>query len=179
MFNPFQRACAQHYADGDFAHVETLDQARDQHDTLFTFLMIELASSEDCDSRAEAVRRVDMANDNLREVLDALQEMDDVTVADRENPAPVATVTLRFCPEAWIRDYAVAVDSDQPDSWTVPLAEFLDQFPTRDDWHENHEARDDMRTAWSAPRWIRDWSGPFEVELADDEDPWAQHATEA
>ncbi|MHA3790543.1 hypothetical protein [Sphingomonas sp. YL-JM2C] len=178
MLNAFQRACAQHYADGDFAHVETLDQVREQGDTLFTFLMVELSSSEDCDGRDESVRRVDTAIDNLRDVLDALQAMDDGMTG---NPAPapaIATVTLRFCPQAWIRDHAVAVDCEHPDSWTVPLPGFLDQFPTPEEWHENHDLRDGMRAARSAPRWIRDWSGPFEVELAGDQDPWSQHAAD-
>ncbi len=180
MLNPFQRACAQHYADGDFAHIETLDQAREQRDTLFTFLMIELSSSEDCDSRDEAVRRIDTAIDNLRDALEALRDTNGGTAAaaDPGTAPAVATVTLRFFPQAWIRDYAVAVDCEHPDNWTVPLSDFLDQFPTRDDWHERHEARDEMRTAGSAPRWIKDWSGPFEVELAGDEDPWTRHAAD-
>lgn len=178
MLNPLQRVCARHYADGDFAHVETLDQAREQHDTLFTFLMIELSTSEDCDSRDEAVRRVDTAIDNLRDVLEALQDMDDKTAVDPGPRPAVVTVTLRFCPQVWIRDYAVAADCEHPDSWTVPLPDFVGLFPTLEDWQENHEARDEMRTARSAPRWIRDWSGPFEVELVGDEDPWPRSSAD-
>ncbi|MDF0491509.1 hypothetical protein PX554_25660 [Sphingomonas sp. H39-1-10] len=73
MLNPFQRACADSYGGGDFAHVKNLEQAREAGDTLFTFLMIELASSEGCDSAEEAVRRLDMAAADIQGVAEAVQ----------------------------------------------------------------------------------------------------------
>ncbi|AOH87124.1 hypothetical protein AWL63_23400 (plasmid) [Sphingomonas panacis] len=73
MLNPFQRACATTFAEGDFAHVESLDDAREAGDTLFTFLMIELSSSEGCDSADEAARRLDMAIDQIQGVAEAVQ----------------------------------------------------------------------------------------------------------
>lgn len=76
MLNPFQRLCADRYADGDFAHIENLAQAREAGDTLFTFLMIELASSEDCDSQAEALRRLDQAIANIEDVASAVRASD-------------------------------------------------------------------------------------------------------
>lgn len=51
MFNPFQRACANAYSEGEFAHVADIEQVRAMRDTLFTFLMIELGTTEDCDTR--------------------------------------------------------------------------------------------------------------------------------
>ncbi|HEX7855003.1 MAG TPA: hypothetical protein VF503_15040 [Sphingobium sp.] len=73
MLNPIQRICADTYAEGDFAHVETLDDAREAGDTLFTFLMIELSSPEGCDSDEEAARRLEMAIDQIRGVADAVE----------------------------------------------------------------------------------------------------------
>lgn len=73
MLNPYQRACADAYGSGDFAHVESLDDAREAGDTLFTFLMIELSSSEGCDDRDEAVRRLDMAVADIQGVAEAVQ----------------------------------------------------------------------------------------------------------
>ena len=73
MFNPFQRACAAAYGDGDFAHVESLGDVREMQDTLFTFLMIELGTGEGCTDRVEAVRRLEMAQANIEEVLVAIQ----------------------------------------------------------------------------------------------------------
>lgn len=73
MFNPFQRTCAATYGDGDFAHVQNIDEARDAHDTLFTFLMVELDTAEGCTDREEAVRRLEMAQANIQDVIDAVQ----------------------------------------------------------------------------------------------------------
>jgi hypothetical protein len=73
MLNPFQRACGDVYGGGDFAHVQDVEQAREAGDTLFTFLMIELASTEGCDSADEAVRRLDMALADIQGIADAIQ----------------------------------------------------------------------------------------------------------
>ena len=89
----------------------------------------------------------------------------------RSPSAPV--VELIFRPQAWVNDYAIAVDPESPDVWTVSLALFLERFPTEEDWSSFHQDRDDLRFEGSAPKWIRDWSGPFEVDLADcATDPW-------
>lgn len=73
MLNPFQRACADVYGGGDFAHVPDIEQAREAGDTLFTFLMIELASTEGCDSAEEAVRRLEMAVVDILGIARAIQ----------------------------------------------------------------------------------------------------------
>ena len=73
MLNPFQRACADVYGGGDFAHIQDVEEAREAGDTLFAFLMIELASSEGCDSADEAVRRLDMAVADIQGVAEAVQ----------------------------------------------------------------------------------------------------------
>ena len=75
MFNAFQRACADAYSDGDFAHVADMGQVRAVRDTLFTFLMIELGAAEDCDTREEAVRRLEMAIGNIQDVIAAIEKI--------------------------------------------------------------------------------------------------------
>lgn len=87
-----------------------------------------------------------------------------------------STVKLRFAPQVWVNHYAVHVDPEDPDTWDVPLALLLERFPTEQDWHDRHHERDDMRLEGTAPRWVRDWSGPFEVEIVDGADPWADAA---
>lgn len=72
MLNLFQRACADVYGSGDFAHVQTIEEAREAGDTLFTFLIIELASSEGCNNAEEAVRRLDMAVADIQGVAEAV-----------------------------------------------------------------------------------------------------------
>jgi hypothetical protein len=109
------------------------------------------------------------SDDDLRRAYGELAP--DETDTDHIDGGP--TVTLQFRPQAWIRDNAVDVDPEQPDTWDVPLSLLRTRFPTAEDWHEDHRARDDMRFEGQAPRWIRDWSGPFEVELATEAaDPW-------
>ena len=54
--NQYQTAAQAAYAKGEF--IVNGDVFKDVGDTLYTALMIELATSEDCDSRDEAVRRV-------------------------------------------------------------------------------------------------------------------------
>ena len=75
MFNPFQHACANAYSEGDFAHVQDIEQVRAMHDTLFTFLMIELSPAEDCDTREEALRRMTVAIGNIQDVGAAIEKI--------------------------------------------------------------------------------------------------------
>lgn len=77
-------------------------------------------------------------------------------------------VILHFVPEAWVNDYAVVVDPEGGCEWTVARKLFLENFPSEDDWNERNQVRDDMRFEGTAPAWVRDWTGPFEVELVDD-----------
>lgn len=75
LFNPWQTVTAKTYGDGDYAWMLEPEHVPDQKaldkalaecgDTLFKFLMIELASSEDCDSDHEAQRRVRKAQEQL------------------------------------------------------------------------------------------------------------------
>ena len=94
---------------------------------------------------------------------------DEPKTADR---ASRPTVNLRFRPQAWVNDYAISVDPEHPDTWDVPLAMLLKRFPTEQDWNDHHNDRDDMRFEGTASQWVRDWSGPFEVEIADGYQPW-------
>lgn len=75
MFNPFQRTCADAYCEGDFAHVEDIEQVRAVRDTIFAFLMIELGTTEDCDTREDALRTLAMAIGNIQDVAAAIEKM--------------------------------------------------------------------------------------------------------
>jgi hypothetical protein len=66
-----QKIARDNYANGEFAHFETHEEASDGvGDTLFEFIMREL---EDCDSRREAVRRMETAKSEIKEVIEALR----------------------------------------------------------------------------------------------------------
>jgi hypothetical protein len=80
IFNAWQRAVARTYDGGDYAYLaEQAEVSRenlvDCGDTLFTFLMIELADQDDCASQEEAVRRVARARDQLDAAIAALEAL--------------------------------------------------------------------------------------------------------
>ncbi|MCA3267717.1 MAG: hypothetical protein ING19_16780 [Azospirillum sp.] len=80
--------------------------------------------------------------------------------------AETARVIARFTPQAWIRDYAVEVDREGPDTWdaTAYLLSSFENAKIRC-MHDNNYASDDLHLDPNAPAWIRDWHGPFEVEV--------------
>ena len=75
---PWSKTAAQIYCGGDFSHFATTTEI-DRGDLaacgdgLFRFLMTELSAEEDCDSREEAVRRLESARRNLDEVIVAIE----------------------------------------------------------------------------------------------------------
>jgi hypothetical protein len=78
--NDWQKAIAQTYSDGDYAHFAETGEIGDSEldrcgDTLFEFLMLELSDAEDCDSLEEAVRRVESACCQLDDALRVLQAL--------------------------------------------------------------------------------------------------------
>lgn len=72
MLNKWQLGCRDAYAGGDFNYVTTIDECREVGDTLFLFLMLELADKEGCDSFEEACQRLENAQRDIQVVLDAL-----------------------------------------------------------------------------------------------------------
>lgn len=69
-------------------------------------------------------------------------------------------ITVTFIPQAWIRDYAYNVDIDGPNTWEVPV-EMVEGI--RPDSHES----DNLRHHENAPKWVKDWSGPFYITWED------------
>lgn len=71
----------------------------------------------------------------------------------------------RFVPQAWINGYAVAVDPEGPTEFDVtPKIERLGRdlaLKLRDDSYET----DELRELETAPLWVRNWPGPFVVEV--------------
>jgi hypothetical protein len=68
-----QQRVARFYADGCFAHVKSVEEAYEVGDTLFTFCILETA---DCDAEdmAEAVRRLSIARDQLKTLVNDIKE---------------------------------------------------------------------------------------------------------
>ena len=70
-----------------------------------------------------------------------------------------------FHPQAWQDDYAVAVDPEGEIAFDV-TSEVISLGRTaalklQDDQYDT----DDLRNAAAAPQWIKDWSGPFYIEV--------------
>lgn len=99
-------------------------------------------------------------------------------LSDVQESPPIAgslepsVVTLTFRPQAWIRDYAVSVDASGPTDWSVRRSLILQRFPTKADWRARADERDNLRFEGTAAPWIRNWPGPFEVEIAESENVW-------
>jgi len=71
--SPWQQAVAKTYGNGDFAHITSVDEAREVGDTLFLFLMIELDEKEGCDSAPEAGIRLNNALGDVELALRAVE----------------------------------------------------------------------------------------------------------
>jgi hypothetical protein len=76
--NAWQKSIARSYGGGDYAHIADQGEVRSDDlgtcgDTLFRFLMVELADGEDCDTQEEAVRRVARARDQLNDAISVLE----------------------------------------------------------------------------------------------------------
>lgn len=74
------------------------------------------------------------------------------------------SITVHFQPEAWINDYAVAVDDEGPDAWVV-TDDTASMIATMD---EAHDDLDFVRGDENAPEWVREWQGPFEITIVDE-----------
>jgi hypothetical protein len=79
--NKAQKTVLRIYENGEFAHLaqcksadEFSDELENCGDGLLRFLMVELASSEDCDSIDTAADRVRSAMRQLTKVVDALEK---------------------------------------------------------------------------------------------------------
>jgi hypothetical protein len=81
--NLAQRIALNTYAEGDFAHLELecedsasklAEKAAQVGDTLFEFIIKELASSEDCENIEEAVRRIAGAENQLFDLRTRLEK---------------------------------------------------------------------------------------------------------
>ena len=76
--NAWQKQIARSYGGGDYAYLAERSEIGpaaldDCGDTLFRFLMVELADSEDCDTLEEAIRRCESARQQLDDAISVLQ----------------------------------------------------------------------------------------------------------
>lgn len=80
-----------------------------------------------------------------------------------------ARLRCTFIPQRWggrKNDYAYPADPEGEDTWLVPMLEVeeLTGCTGTENLDDDPFARDELRHAKSAPQWVKDWPGPFEVE---------------
>lgn len=75
-------------------------------------------------------------------------------------------IRCTFFPQAWVRDTAMQVDPQGPDTWTMTLLEMEETTGVSDpeELDDHPYQRDDLRLSKNAPDWVKNWSGPFEIE---------------
>ena len=75
-----------------------------------------------------------------------------------------------FHPQAWVNDYAIDVDPQGDTSWdlTPAYVEQLQRSMTHPEevLEANTYESDELRQDPAAPKWVRDWCGPFYVEVS-------------
>lgn len=71
-------------------------------------------------------------------------------------------VTVRFTPQAWVKDTAIECDAVGPREFLVPEAD----AKVEGAWMQDRSAASDtLKNHRNAPRWIHGWSGPFDIEI--------------
>lgn len=80
-------------------------------------------------------------------------------------------IECTFEPQIWgglKQDYAYPADPEGDLQWTVGMDEVtsltgVSDMDDMDDMDNDPCARDELRRAASAPKWIKEWHGPFEI----------------
>lgn len=81
--------------------------------------------------------------------------------------ALMPTIRATFHPQAWVNDYALDADPEGAVSWEVTPAYLAELFEKLGEevLESNTYESDDLRYDPAAPEWVRNWGGPFWVEL--------------
>jgi hypothetical protein len=92
-----------------------------------------------------------------------LLDLSDVFDADYD--PDTSDVRVRFQPEVWVRDQATSVDIERENEWLVSedtaalIAHAL----------ANDTDLDFVRDDEFAPKWVKDWPGPFTIETVQED----------
>lgn len=82
-------------------------------------------------------------------------------------PADGPRVIAHFQPQAWVKDYAIDVDASGETEWDI-TAEIIAMDPEKaQDIKDDSDESDAFTGSKSAPAFVRDWSGPYHVSVAD------------
>jgi hypothetical protein len=86
------------------------------------------------------------------------------------NPRP-ERFRARFYPQAWQNKYAIAVDPEGETEFDV--TEEVEAILANDGEipEADTDQSDELKDAANAPKWVRDWSGPFYIEVIEIKTP--------
>ena len=83
-------------------------------------------------------------------------------------------VVVTFTPQEWVNDYAMEIDPKGEDSWTIATKEFeeitgltLSDYEDPDEIDLDTTEGDNLKYSSTAPKWVKEHSGPFRVECND------------
>jgi len=81
----------------------------------------------------------------------------------------VTTIVCTFVPQYWggpKYDYVYPADPEGDTVWEMPMTEVTQLTSVSNMQHMDNDpyARDDLRHSKNAPQWVKNWSGPFEIE---------------
>ncbi len=62
-----------------------------------------------------------------------------------------------FVPQIWVHDYAMEVDPQGPTHWHI----------RPDEIDLSQDENDYLRYSDTAPKWVQEWAGPFEIYAVD------------
>jgi len=77
------------------------------------------------------------------------------------------TVTATFGPQVWVKDDALDTDPEGETDIDVTVEVLLMGSKAAREVEDYRDSSDEFQSAVLAPDWIRDWKGPFYVEVAD------------
>lgn len=80
------------------------------------------------------------------------------------NPRP-ERFRARFHPQAWQNDYAISVDPEGETEFDVTAEVEASLGEGREIPDDDSYDSDELRHAANAPKWIREWSGPFYIQV--------------
>lgn len=156
------------YEQGEFIHLTSIEESKSCGDLLVPFVLAEASDAGvGSDAREALTRMLRSAARQLEEVASQLEALDSTEAAAAAAADGGPMVKLRFQPQAWQNDYAIEADAEGEVRWSIPLSDpVFDDARTRGGLPEDDRYESDaLREHLLAPKWMRDWSGPFYVRI--------------
>lgn len=74
-------------------------------------------------------------------------------------------IVAEFVPQAWVNDYAIAIDPEGPTKFDVTAEVLAMGYDAAMKLRDDTDPSDELRHVELCPQWIKDWSGPFIIHV--------------